>query len=164
MTTTTKPKRLLFVCLGNICRSPLAEGIFLDLARRRKVEKKFEVESCGLGSWHVGNPPDPRSIAVAARHNIDLTSRARQFDARRDAEAWDLLLAMDRDNSSGLIAAGAPSDRVRLMRSFDPSMADRPEHELDVPDPYMGGPEGFDHVYTMLERACAGLLDHMLDT
>ena len=164
MTTTTKPKRLLFVCLGNICRSPLAEGIFLDLARRRKVEKKFEVDSCGLGSWHVGNPPDPRSISVAAHHNIDLTSRARQFDARRDAEAWDLLLAMDRDNASGLIAAGAPSDRVRLMRSFDPSMADRPEHEFDVPDPYMGGPEGFDHVYTMLERACAGLLDHMLDT
>lgn len=149
-----------FVCLGNICRSPLAEGLFIHLARERGVLGRFDVDSCGTGGWHVGNPPDPRSIAVATKHGIELPSRARKFDRRRDPERFNLLLAMDRQNRDDLLDAGCAPEQVRLMRSFDPALANVSERELDVPDPYYGGNSGFDDVYEMLVAACGGLLDH----
>lgn len=149
---------VLFVCLGNICRSPLAEGLFIHLARDRGVLDRFEVDSCGTGGWHVGKQADPRSIDVARRHGVELPSRARQVDAATDWR-FDHVLAMDRSNRGDLLALGAPRERVSLMRAWDATL----DGEHDVPDPYYGGADGFDEVYGMLERACAGLLDALVE-
>lgn len=156
------PAGLLFVCLGNICRSPLAEGIFLHLAGERGVDGRFAVDSCGLGSWHVGERPDARALAVAARHGVQLPSVARKIDPRTDFTKFDLLLPMDLENRDRLLEIGAPASRVRLMRSFDRESVGSAGTELGVPDPYFGGEEGFDRVFEMLERACRGLLETML--
>ena len=161
------PTRLLFVCLGNICRSPMAEGIFIHLARERGVLDRLEADSCGLGGWHVGDRADPRARATAAKYGVDLPSRARQFDPSSDPPRFDLVLAMDASNARGLIDRGTAEAKVRLMRSFDPTLRDlvdengrpRAGADLDVPDPYYGADGGFDRVYAMLVRACAGLLD-----
>lgn len=158
-----RPKRLLFVCLGNICRSPLAEGIFLDLAEKRGVADRFEVDSAGTGSWHVGERPDRRAAAVARRNNIVLPSIGRQVDAQRDFEYFDLLLAMDTENLAELRSLGAPEEKLRLMRSFDPECAECADADRCVPDPYFGEGDGFDRVHEMLVRACDGLLDELLE-
>jgi protein-tyrosine phosphatase len=155
--------RLLFVCMGNICRSPLAEGVFAHLAHERGVRDQFTIDSCGTGGWHAGELPDPRARATAARYGIHLTHRARQFEPA-DLQRFDLLLAMDRANLRALQAAGASPARARLLREFDPSIpgallaGDPPE----VPDPYYGSGDGFEQVYAMLRGACAGLLDALL--
>ncbi len=149
---------VLFVCLGNICRSPLAEGIFIHLARERGVLDRLLVDSAGTGGWHVGNRADPRSIAVANKHGIELPSRARTFDdGGAEAERFPWLIAMDKQNQRDMIARGAPRDSVHLMLSFHP---DPPTDE--VPDPYYGGDDGFDRVYTMLTKACEGLIDAVI--
>lgn len=153
---------LLFVCLGNICRSPLAEGLFIQRARDRGVADRFVVDSAGTGAWHVGKPADPRSIAVAREHGVHLPSIARQIDPETDFTRFGLILAMDRSNRTDLIDLGAPRERVRLMRSFDPSLAGASDHDLDVPDPYYGRGDGFQRVYDMLLRATDGLLDELL--
>ncbi|MEQ8770621.1 MAG: low molecular weight protein-tyrosine-phosphatase [Phycisphaerales bacterium] len=146
---------VLFVCLGNICRSPLAEGIFIHLARERGVLDRLLVDSAGTGGWHVGNPADPRSIAVARKHGIHLPSRARTFDdGAAEAERFRWLIAMDKQNQRDMIARGAPRESVHLMLNFHPSP---PADE--VPDPYYDEDEGFDRVYEMLVGACEGLLD-----
>lgn len=155
------PTSVLFVCLGNICRSPLAEGVFLHLARERGVHGAFDVDSCGTGGWHAGERPDPRSLAVAKKHGVELPGRARKYAPRSD-NAFDWLIPMDASNRDDLIDAGAPRDRVRLLRSFDPMLAGMPERSLDVPDPYYGGPGGFDEVFEMVRTACAGMLDELL--
>ena len=152
---------LLFVCLGNICRSPLAEGVFLHLAQERGVRDRFDVDSCGIGHWHVGERPDGRAIAVAEKNGVELPSLARRVAPATDFERFDLLLAMDGSNRHALVRLGAPADRVRMMRSFDPTLSDARGEELDVPDPYYGGDAGFDRVFEMLVRACGGLLDEL---
>lgn len=152
---------VLFVCLGNICRSPLAEGVFLHLAAERGVRDRFDVDSCGIGHWHVGERPDGRAVAVAKRHGVELPSIARRVDPKTDFERFDLLLAMDGSNRHGLVRLGAPESRVRMMRSFDPTLRGAEGEALDVPDPYYGGDEGFDRVFEMLVRACNGLLDEL---
>ncbi len=115
------------------------------------------IDSCGTGAWHVGNPPDPRSILVAAKHNGDLTNlRARQFDSSTDPDRFDWIIPMDSSNQRELINQGTPESKVRLMRSFDPTITGKAP---DVPDPYYGGDDGFDKVYEMLIRACEGLLE-----
>lgn len=154
---------VLFVCLGNICRSPLAEGIFLHLARARGLAERFDVDSCGTGAWHVGERADHRSIAVARRHGVELPSIARQLDPASDFDRFHWLIAMDRANVRSILAAGGPRERVRLMRSFDPSLAGRNQAELDVPDPYDWHGDGFEDVYQMLLSACRGLLDVLAD-
>lgn len=154
---------VLFVCLGNICRSPLAEAIFRDLAARRGVHDRLDIDSCGTGAWHVGNGADPRSIQVAAMNGLEIPHLARQFDPRADLQRFPLLIPMDRDNAQALLHHGADARRVRLIRSFDPALAGEPEWELDVPDPYYGGDDGFRRVYDMLVGACHGLLDHVLN-
>ncbi len=161
MTEQSGEKKIgvLFLCMGNICRSPLAEGIFLHLARERGVADRFRVDSCGTGGWHVGDRADPRARAVAKKHGVELPSRARQLDPARDVSAFDLIVAMDASNRDDAIAAGVPAEKIRLMRSFDPDAPAR----ADVPDPYYGGARGFDDVYAMLDSACRGLLDHLLD-
>ena len=151
---------LLFVCMGNICRSPLAEAVFLHKARERGVLDRFDVDSCGTGGWHAGGPADPRSIAIGAEHGIDVASIARKVNPKRDFTRFGLLLAMDRDNRDDLIELGADPTKVRLMRSFDPALKNADESGLDVPDPYYGRDgSGFRRVYDMLDAACEGLLD-----
>mgnify|MGYP006266874335 CR=1 FL=1 len=149
--------RILFVCLGNICRSPLAEGIFLDLIRRRGQHHFFEVDSAGTGDWHVGERPDPRSLEVARKHAIELPSRARQIQPE-DFQHYDLIVAMDHSNLHALSAMAPPEHRARLilMRDYDPQREDGA-----VPDPYFGGTDGFDLVYNMLVRSLESLLDHI---
>ncbi|MDO9410222.1 low molecular weight protein-tyrosine-phosphatase [Patulibacter sp.] len=148
---------LLFVCLGNICRSPTAEGVMADLVERGGLAGEITVDSAGTGSWHVGGPADERATAAAARRGIALTSRARQVTVDDFAIA-DLIVAMDGRNAEDLRAL-APDDagraKVRLLRSFDPGT---PAEDQDVPDPYTGGPEGFELVLDQVAAGCEGLL------
>jgi protein-tyrosine phosphatase len=150
--------RILFVCLGNICRSPTAEGVMRRLVREHGLEGEIEIDSAGTGAWHVGNPPDPRATEAARRRGTILDGRARQVTADDFAD-FDLLLAMDATNLHEL-RQRAPDEtaraKVRLLREFDPASADA--LDLDVPDPYYGGPRGFDTVLDLVEAACAGLL------
>ncbi len=152
---------VLFICMGNICRSPLAEGVFIDLARERGVLERFVIDSCGTGGWHAGERADPRAREVARRNGLELTSRARKFDPRSDIDGFAHLIVMDRANRDDILDAGAPSERVRLLRAFDPELAGADEGSLDVPDPYWGGADGFDNVFAMVTRACEGLLDEL---
>lgn len=154
-----QPIRVLMVCLGNICRSPLAEGLLIHLAREREFGGRLLVDSCGTGDWHVGTPPDPRSQAVALKHGVNLPSRARQFDPASDVEGFDLLIAMDDSNRRTLIDRGTPESKVRLMLDYHPGLIGE-----DVPDPYYGGPSGFDDVYEMVKVACEGLLDQFVES
>ncbi len=154
-------RRVLFVCLGNICRSPLAQGVFEHVADARGVRDRFTVESCGIGNWHVGNPPDERAVAVARAHGVTLRSRARQFDPAADPARFDLLLAMDASNLRSLTGAGCPPEKARLLLSFaPPELAERFGGE--VPDPYYGGADGFEEVYRLVHAGAEGLLNAML--
>ena len=139
--------KLLFVCLGNICRSPLAEGIL-----RSKVDPgKATVDSAGTGGYHVGNPPDPRSIAVARKYGLDIENqRCRKFQ-RSDFNKFDVIYAMDRSNYRNILAlAQDDEDRDKVKMLLDE--ADLPERE--VPDPYYDKDDGFEHVYRLLDTAC----------
>lgn len=156
------PTRILFVCLGNICRSPLAAGVFRHLADASGADGLFRVDSAGTGAWHVGEPPDPRSRRVARKHGIELDGRARQVTPD-DLSDFDVVVAMDRDNLARLEtlrdARDAPA-QLHLLREFDPDAED----DLEVPDPYYGGRDGFDHVYTIIERSCRALLEELLES
>jgi len=147
--------RILFVCMGNICRSPTAEAVFRDYARRHAPDLQLEVDSAGTHDYHVGEPPDPRAVKAASRRGLDLSGlRARQVE-ETDFERFDLILAMDRLNHAMLLERSAPEyhGRIRLLLEF----ADAPAG-LDVPDPYYGGAKGFDEVLDLVEEAAAGLL------
>ena len=152
--------RLLFVCMGNICRSPLAEGVFNHLAAQAGRAGDFEADSCGTGGWHAGELSDPRSRAVANRHGITLHHRARQFE-RADFDRFDWILVMDQENQADLLSFSnlTPGQRakVKRMREFDPQAGG----DLDVPDPYYGGPEGFETMYQMIERSAKGMLEKL---
>ena len=151
--------RILFVCMGNICRSPTAEGVMRHLVREAGLEDEIVIDSAGTGGWHVGDPPDRRATAAARARGMTLEGGARQITVN-DFEDFDLLLAMDRDNLAG-IRAIAPDEeaaaKARLLREYDPASAGAPD--LDVPDPYYGGPQGFETVLDQVEAACRGLLD-----
>jgi protein-tyrosine phosphatase len=152
--------RILFVCMGNICRSPTAEGVFRRLVAERAPGVEIEVDSAGTHDYHVGDPPDPRSIAAAARRGVDLR-RLRAREVRdEDFERFDLIIAMDRLNRETLLERSpAPfRDRIRLFMEF----ASDSEVE-DVPDPYYGGAPGFERVLDLAEEAAAGLLDEILE-
>ena len=153
--------RILFVCLGNICRSPTAEGVMRHLLREEGLADRVELESAGTGGWHVGDPPDARATEAAGRRGIVLDGAARRVTPA-DFERFDLLVAMDRDNLADLrrLAPDAVArEKVRLLREFDPASAGG--RDLDVPDPYYGGPRGFDDVLDLVEAACRGLLDEV---
>jgi protein-tyrosine phosphatase len=158
-----RPRRVLFVCLGNICRSPMAAGIARHLAKERGVADRVTIESCGTGSWHVGNSADARTIATLAEHGIVLDHTARQFDADRDPDQFDLIVPMDRQNKADLLRLGVPEPQLRLMRSFGPAAAPAPDgvHPLDVPDPYLDDLVAFERVYQLLVPACNALLDEV---
>lgn len=152
--------RILFVCMGNICRSPTAEGVFRRLLVERRVDASIEVDSAGTHDYHVGEPPDPRAIEAARRRGIDLSGlRARMVDAS-DAERFDLILAMDEQNLLELQRRfdRAQHHRLALMMSYAPDAGRRA-----VPDPYYGGSQGFEEVLDLLEQAADGLLRDILN-
>ncbi|MFI4991885.1 MAG: low molecular weight protein-tyrosine-phosphatase [Solirubrobacterales bacterium] len=150
--------RILFVCLGNICRSPTAEGTMRALVREAGMEDRIELDSAGTGGWHVGAAPDERATAAAGSRGIALEGKARRVSAS-DFDDFDLMIAMDSANLSDLRAlAGDDRQRakVRLLREFE--AASDGSGELDVPDPYYGSGDGFERVLDMVEASCRGLL------
>lgn len=152
-------QNVLFVCLGNICRSPMAEGILKNKIDNLGLNDRYVVDSAGIGNWHSGEQPDPRMRATALEKGIELNSLARQVTSK-DFKKFDLLIAMDRSNYSELLIMANDEEersRVTLMRKFDPIASD----DLNVPDPYFGGDEGFEDVYFMLERSCKNLLEYL---
>ncbi len=151
------PTRLLFVCLGNICRSPTAEGVMRSLVAQAGLQESIELDSAGTGAWHVGSSPDARAVAAARARGIALEGSARQVRPQ-DLDDFDLVLAMDRSNLCELRQLAGDERgqaKVRLLREFDPN-AD--QEDLEVPDPYYGAPGGFDEVLDLVQAACAGLL------
>lgn len=151
--------RVCFVCMGNICRSPLAEGVFRHLATEAGVNHNYHIESFGIGAWHVGEEPDPRSQAVALAHGIRLTSRAQQFRLK-DFARFEHVLALDEtiaEDLHRLASDDASRSKVRLLRPYDPWA----EGNLNVPDPYYGNREGFEAAYQMIYRACRKLLKEL---
>ena len=145
--------RILFVCLGNICRSPTAEAVMRGLVADAGMDAQIEIESAGTGDWHVGHPPDERAVAAAAERGVELTGEARQV-ALGDFDGFDLLIAMDAQNRDDLLALARSQgdrDKVRLLRSYA-------DGELDVPDPYYGGEDGFADVVEIVDRSCRALL------
>lgn len=149
--------KICFVCLGNICRSPTAEGVFQHLINERDLENYFEVDSAGTSAYHVGESANSKSQRTAQKHGITLHSKARQFDAS-DLDYYDLILAMDDENLENVrqMANGNHEDKIGLMRDFDPNPGDG-----EVPDPYYGGPEGFENVFQIVKRSCKNLLDEL---
>jgi protein-tyrosine phosphatase len=149
-----EPTRILFVCMGNICRSPTAEGVMRALLREEGVEG-VEVESAGIGDWHLGDPPDRRSTDAARLRGIVLEGASRQVRPS-DFDDFDLLIAMDRSNQRDLLELApdaAAAGKVRLLREWEPGASD-----LDVPDPYYGDGRGFEDVLDMVQASCRGLL------
>ena len=156
---TAPPIRVLFVCLGNICRSPAAEGVFLNLLTAAGLGDAFVVDSAGTGGWHQGQPADRRMREAAGRRGLDLPSRARQIEAA-DLQRFDHILAMDADN---LAALRRLERQVGGMAEIRPLVQHcRLSDAKEVPDPYYGGPDGFERVLDLLEDACAGLLEDLL--
>ncbi len=155
-----KKIKILFVCMGNICRSPLAHAVFLDLIKKVGAENDFEVESCGTGNWHAGELPDERMRAEAKKHNIIMDHPARPWEEAYE-EYFDIILAMDRINLEELLSLSKPEfhEKIKLFRSYDPEAT---ESNDEVPDPYYGGAD-FVVVYDIVERTCKNLLSVQLD-
>lgn len=150
--------RILFVCMGNICRSPTAEGVFRHLLLSEGYEDLIDTDSAGTHGYHIGEPPDQRTRETALRRGIDLsTMRARRV-AREDFDYFDYILAMDQGNYQALRALCPPvhRDKVKLFMDYAPELGIR-----EVPDPYYGGPRGFEQVFDMVEAAAAGLLEDL---
>jgi protein-tyrosine phosphatase len=152
--------RVLFVCMGNICRSPTAEGVFRELVRRQALQSRIEVDSAGTHDYHVGDPPDPRAIAAARRRGIDLSALRARLLLPQDFTRFDLLLVMDERNRRDALALAprggsgeSASARLRLLLDYAPELGLR-----EVPDPYYGGPAGFEHMLDLVEAAARGLL------
>lgn len=144
---------ILFVCLGNICRSPLAEGVFAAVAIEQRVSHRFSLDSAGIGGWHAGEAPDPRSIAVAARYGVDISGQSARRIGEADFSRFDLILGMDRSNVQDLrrMAPESARDRIHLYLDYALGTA------RDVPDPYYGGADGFEKVYRMIREASEAL-------
>jgi low molecular weight protein-tyrosine phosphatase len=149
------PKSILFVCLGNICRSPIAEGMFRHIAKQRGFADHFVIDSAGLGSWHIGNPPDDRAQAAMRHRGIDIGDRLARQITPCDFEKFELILAMDRANRNALLKL-APKEhqhKIKLFMDFAPNLS---VHE--IPDPFFGDVEGFDYICQLVDAACRGLL------
>lgn len=156
---------LCFVCLGNICRSPTAEGVMLALLAEHGLSGRVRVDSAGTAGYHVGERPDPRTLETARVRGVALPSRARRFEAG-DFARFDYVLAMDRDNRETLERLApdpAAARKIHLLRDFDEARGSgvMEGNELDVPDPYYGGAQGFERVFEICKSACEGLLDHL---
>ena len=148
---------ILFICMGNICRSPLAEGLFLHKINRRGVAARFRIDSAGTSGYHDGELADARMRAEAALHDVTLASRSRAV-RRDDFTSFDLLVCMDDDNRDELLRMGAPENRVRMLLEFDPKAPIR-----EVPDPYYGGADGFANVFGLVDAACDAMLAELIE-
>ena len=148
---------ILFVCLGNICRSPLAEGVFRSVLAERGMEDDFVIDSAGMGDWHAGQAPDHRAIAVARANGLDISAQQARAITERDFERFDLILGMDRKNirELGEIAPDAFRDRIHLFLDYAGSGAE------EVPDPYFGDAAGFAETYRLIRSASEGLADRL---
>jgi protein-tyrosine phosphatase len=146
--------RVLFVCLGNICRSPLAQGVFEDVLRREGLEDEVFVDSAGTGSWHVGSPPDDRAQRSAFARGLDLSAQRARRISSDDCEEFDYVLTMDEQNYRTVASLCRGSAVVRPFLDFAPHSP-----VCEVPDPYGGGPASFEHVLDLVEEASEGLLD-----
>ncbi len=152
-------QRILFVCLGNICRSPLAEALFSKLSEEAGIQAYYEADSCGTGGHHRGEEPDSRTLRNARKNGLEIRHRARQLQPE-DFENFNLILTMDSSNYRDTLALakrhGLDAGDVRMLRSFDPLA----EHlQADVPDPWYGGEEGFEQVFQILSRSCGSLVN-----
>ncbi len=149
--------RVLFVCLGNICRSPLAEAIFVHKVKQRGWESWIEADSCGTSNYHIGDPPDPRTISNAQKNGIPINHRCRQL-CDRDFHDFDYILPMDNSNYRNVLAVVDNQQfhgKVRMMREFDPHGSG------EVPDPYFGGDKGFQEVFNILDRSLGEFLSYL---
>ncbi|MTI87223.1 MAG: low molecular weight phosphotyrosine protein phosphatase [Balneolaceae bacterium] len=156
--TKDAPYKLCFVCLGNICRSPTAEGIFIHKVRESGFEDYFYIDSAGTAAYHVGESANSKSQATANKRGIHLPSKARKFEYA-DLEEFDLILAMDNENYSNIKAMDKRDKyvhKVKRMRDFDPNPGDG-----QVPDPYYGGLQGFENVFDIVSRSCEALLNEL---
>ena len=154
-----KTLSVCFVCHGNICRSPLAQGVMESIVNQEGLEKNILISSAGVSSWHVGEPPDSRMQDTARKYGIALNSLGRHFQGH-DFHQIDLVLAMDRSNLETLKSLRPEAEtryKLFLFRSFDPDN----KGDLEVPDPYYGGGKGFELVYQMVERTCPKILEHL---
>lgn len=145
--------RVLFVCAGNICRSPISQGVFEDLVRRERLEDEISADSAGTGSWHIGEPPDRRARESAAARGIDLSRQRARRLAPEDCDAFDYILTMDDANYRAVKALCRDGAEVRPFLEYAPDLP-----ETQVPDPYGGGRDGFEHVMDLVEEAARGLL------
>lgn len=152
------PYKVLFVCMGNICRSPAAEGVMLHMLRQNGLEKQVQIDSAGTGGWHSGNRADERMRKHAALRGYSLDSRARQV-RESDFEHFDLILVMDRDNMRQIKPFSFSPRGMHKVRLFCEFARDRQEKE--VPDPYYGGDDGFEQVLDIVENGCEHLLRHI---
>ena len=152
--------RVLFVCLGNICRSPMAEGIFRRHVEAAGLSHAFHIDSAGTGRWHAGEPPDPRAQSCLLGRGVDISGlRARQFTAK-DFDQFDHILVMDSTNLNDVLYhARTDADRARVRKFLSFGKGDP---DSDVPDPYFGGGDGFERVFDMLDEAARGLLSHVI--
>ncbi|WP_433558909.1 low molecular weight protein-tyrosine-phosphatase [Pseudonocardia xinjiangensis] len=153
MSDAPTPLSVVFVCTGNICRSPIAEKVFVHELERAGLAGAVRVSSAGTGGWHIGSAADDRAAALLRAEGYPDTHTARQIDAEQLSA--DLLVALDQSHRRALRAMISEPDRVRLLRSFDPDAPD----DAEVPDPYYGGVEGFTEVLTMIRAAMPGLVD-----
>ncbi|PID29044.1 MAG: protein tyrosine phosphatase [Candidatus Cloacimonadota bacterium] len=151
--------RILFVCLGNICRSPLAHAVFEDLAKKNNLTDKFEIDSCGTGAWHTGELPDKRMRKEASKHGVAMDHPARTLQ-KNDFEYFDLILPMDLANYDNLKKKSDRKfhEKIKMFRSFDPKTQNP---SAEVPDPYFGDQNGFANVYETVERTCKNLLKEL---
>lgn len=156
--TKENPFKICFVCLGNICRSPTAEGVFQHIVNERGLESYFYIDSAGTSAYHIGEPANSKSQWVANQQGIQLRSKARRFE-RVDIEEFHLILAMDHENLQNITQLNGNSEyseKIKLLREFDPEPDDKA-----VPDPYYGGMDGFKNVFDVIKRSSESLLDEL---
>lgn len=150
--------RVLFVCLGNICRSPLAEAIFKHKIKEKKLGSAYDADSCGTSNYHIGDSPDDRTIRNARKNGVEISHQARQL-TERDLESFDYIMAMDRSNYNNIFRLSNAMEynhKVLMMRQFDSE-----DEDAEVPDPYYGGERGFQEVFDILDRSIEGFITYL---